>query len=169
MSETKRCARCKTDKPLTDFKWPHSSWCRPCQREYVATRRADPKYCAQRIKERDGSVVAQRLRRLRVLDHYGHACACCHVTDKEFLTVDHINNDGKEHRKAIKDLNINQWLVRHNFPEGFQLLCYNCNLAKGRYGYCPHDKPNAQARGLARPAWHPGRPRMISTPASITP
>jgi len=32
------------------------------------------------------------------------------------------------------------WLKRNYFPTGFQLLCHNCNLAKGFYGKCPHDE-----------------------------
>ena len=31
-----------------------------------------------------------------------------------------------------------RWLKNHNYPEGFQVLCYNCNLPKGVYGVCPH-------------------------------
>ena len=34
-----------------------------------------------------------------------------------------------------------RWLKKHGFPkEGFQLLCYNCNCAKGFFGKCPHKK-----------------------------
>ena len=34
----------------------------------------------------------------RVLDHYGRACSCCGETEPAFLTIDHVNNDGAEHR-----------------------------------------------------------------------
>jgi hypothetical protein len=27
----------------------------------------------------------------------------------------------------------------NEFPDGFQVLCHNCNLAKGYYGECPHN------------------------------
>ena len=27
---------------------------------------------------------------------------------------------------------------KNNYPEGFQVLCSNCNFAKGKYGSCPH-------------------------------
>ena len=47
---------------------------------------------------------------------------------------------GRQHRKEIKQENICLWLVQNNFPEGFQLLCNNCNLAKGFYGECPHTR-----------------------------
>jgi hypothetical protein len=84
-----------------------------------------------------------RLRnRWKVLNHYGGdspvcACANCHEKNFEFLTVDHINGDGAEHRRTVK--HIYTWLIKNRFPFGFQVLCMNCNLARGVYGYCPHD------------------------------
>jgi len=41
----------------------------------------------------------------------------------------------KSTRKAAP---LNQWLVTNNFPKGFQILCWNCNFAKGMLGKCPH-------------------------------
>ena len=32
------------------------------------------------------------------------------------------------------------WIIKNNFPEGFKILCHNCNNAKGFYGKCPHQK-----------------------------
>jgi len=32
------------------------------------------------------------------------------------------------------------WLKKNNWPEGFQVLCYNCNSAKRVDGICPHQK-----------------------------
>jgi len=32
-----------------------------------------------------------------------------------------------------------RWLVENDFPEGFQILCHNCNFAKSHNpGGCPH-------------------------------
>lgn len=62
-----------------------------------------------------------------VFDHYGHACTYCGAT--EHLHVDHINGDGKAHRDATK-LRIEQFLVANNFPQGYQILCRQCNIAK---------------------------------------
>jgi len=78
-------------------------------------------------------------KRLLVLKHYGMKCQCCGETQIEFLAIDHINNDGNIHRKQIKT-NIFDWLIKNNFPDGFQVLCHNCNLSKSFYGYCPHNK-----------------------------
>lgn len=82
-------------------------------------------------------------RRLReeIIGAYGGKCACCGETTYEFLTVDHVKNDGSLHRQQIGQRMIYRWLKENNFPKrGFQLLCYNCNLAKARYGKCPHQK-----------------------------
>ena len=48
------------------------------------------------------------------------------------LTLDHINNDGAEHRRRMVSKDIVLYLIRNNFPEGFQILCYNCNCIKSR-------------------------------------
>ena len=66
------------------------------------------------------------------------------------LTIDHVNNDGAAHRKAIGKVfpstgnralivEMYTWLEKNEFPSGFQVLCYNCNLSKHRNkGICEH-------------------------------
>jgi radical SAM protein with 4Fe4S-binding SPASM domain len=53
-----------------------------------------------------------------------------------------VNNDGEAHRRELKGYgrSINRWLKLQGFPHDgrFQLLCHNCNIAKGCYGGCPH-------------------------------
>ena len=75
-----------------------------------------------------------------VLDHYRTKCACCGETQEEFLTIDHINGNGLQHRKKYKlsGSKIYRWLMRNNYPSGFRVLCYNCNCSLGLIGYCPH-------------------------------
>ena len=76
-----------------------------------------------------------------VIDHYKAKCACCGETIREFLCVDHVNNDGNKHRREMRNTSgssIYHWLILNEFPDGFQLLCYNCNMAKSIYGICPH-------------------------------
>ena len=85
--------------------------------------------------------IEHRNRREKVLAYYGGACVCCGETQVEFLAIDHVNGDGKKHREEMGSKNggkIYLWLIRHNFPDGFQVLCHNCNMSKGFYGYCPH-------------------------------
>jgi hypothetical protein len=33
-------------------------------------------------------------------------------------------------------------LITNGFPSGFRTLCHNCNMAKGLYGTCPHERNN---------------------------
>lgn len=83
-----------------------------------------------------------RALRDEVFEAYGgYKCRCCGETHKEFLQIDHINNDGAEHRRSISNkgtIGVYYWLKKHKFPPGFQVLCANCNYAKAHYGYCPH-------------------------------
>lgn len=77
-----------------------------------------------------------RLLRLKCLKYYGDKCACCGETEPKFLALDHINGGGTKHRKGKG--NIIQWIATNKYPPLFQVLCHNCNSAKGFYGYCPH-------------------------------
>ena len=69
----------------------------------------------------------------------GYVCACCGVIGESFLTLDHINNDGAEHRKLFNPSALYRWIIRNNFPAMFQVLCWNCNCGKNMNGgVCPH-------------------------------
>jgi hypothetical protein len=73
-----------------------------------------------------------------VLDYYSNGkfeCACCHENQYEFLTIDHIVKREKEHGSGAPFYN---WLIRNNFPAGFQVLCFNCNCSKKYLVECPH-------------------------------
>jgi hypothetical protein len=91
---------------------------------------------------------ADRLR-VEVFGAYGDRCTCCGETDPAFLTLDHVNNDGAAHRRALGTNSghaVYRWLRDRGFPqEGFQLLCWNCNHAKYAHGVCPHQKPAARS------------------------
>lgn len=72
----------------------------------------------------------------------GYKCACCGETEVSFLTIDHVNNDGGHMRKNVHGstgTRTLQWLVNNNFPEGYQILCWNCQWGKQKNnGICPH-------------------------------
>ncbi len=104
---------------------------------------------------------AYRKARLEVLQHYSGKeipeCTCCQETQFEFLQIDHIENNGAEHRREIGMTQSSPaqmekegrkatiggngfvyWLKKNNFPEGFQVLCANCHAGKTSLGQCPH-------------------------------
>lgn len=78
----------------------------------------------------------------KVFAHYGEICACCKESQFEFLSIDHIDGGGCQHRKDLgnagRGTQFYRWLIRNNYPEGYRTLCYNCNCAYGFFGYCPH-------------------------------
>lgn len=151
----KTCTKCGETKPVEKFRVNRrnsSGRGQPCGKCHSKASRASAR--------RTGSFALQWQRaaaklRQRILDAYGNRCACCGETTPEFLTVDHFNNDGAEHRKLIGHGNhFYKWLAKHGFPqEDFQLLCWNCNCAKGRYGACPHMAKGEADKGRG------GRPR----------
>lgn len=85
-----------------------------------------------------------------VIRHYGAKCVCCKENIEQFLTIDHINNDGAEHRRIIGS-GIYRWLIKNNYPTGFQILCWNCNSSKGMYRECPHKSARYKGRAYT---WH---------------
>lgn len=90
----------------------------------------------------------ERLRKMReyhaklktmVFEAYGHKCACCGEEKREFLCIDHKNGGGTKERKLLGSRPLLRQIVKGNFPkEKYQLLCHNCNMSMGFYGYCPH-------------------------------
>lgn len=85
------------------------------------------------------------LRKKIIVWHYSRGlmrCVCCEEKEFQFLQVDHINNDGAQHRRELRYAYRNEmyeWLIKNNLPQGFQILCANCNF--GKYvnkGVCPH-------------------------------
>ena len=97
--------------------------------------------------------------KLEVMKHYSQVlsnstipcCNCCGENHLVFLTIDHIegwkNLDEPDlsHRSGNKRL-VGKELYRHirnnDFPDGYQVLCRNCNSAKSDEGQCPHERNN---------------------------
>lgn len=82
-----------------------------------------------------------KLLKREVMDAYGGFCSCCGENMIEFLSIDHVNNDGAKHRRESSNgvgSNLYRLLKRNHYPAGYQVLCYNCNMAKAMYGICPH-------------------------------
>ncbi len=83
-------------------------------------------------------------RRLQIKENffemYGDICNCCGESERLFLSLDHVQNDGHLHRTNYKD-NRDEYLeaIRVYNPSVYQTLCHNCNQGKHRNGgVCPH-------------------------------
>ena len=78
--------------------------------------------------------------KLQVYEKYGNVCSCCGESETRFLTIDHKNNDGAEHRKTVvPGRALYRWIVNNQFPSDFQILCFNCNCGRAlNGGICPH-------------------------------
>lgn len=153
------------DAPRRRPEWPKedriSRFCHRCEKEteWLPRRiRGVIKQHACRDCVLRVSKEGQRARRTKVLNHYGHRCACCGEGRREFLAIDHIAGGGERLRRRIGGGRRRQgpselcgWLLRHNFPEGYQLLCHNCNQAKGSFGLCPHARERAAQVDPTRP------------------
>lgn len=119
------CVNCNSSRGMHGY-CPHHP-----EDRIIKTLCNTPRAIAHRI------IIQQR--RIKIINHYGGKCACCGEPHFEFLTVDHMNNDGAEHKRKIKQVTIDRWLVANNFPDGYQILCWNCNLARHfNGGICPH-------------------------------
>ncbi|HYT41427.1 MAG TPA: hypothetical protein VEP90_03720 [Methylomirabilota bacterium] len=124
---TQYCASCKTVKPFTpELFGGHKSTCLECQRKF--------------------NKDANERRKLKVFTVYSDGtprCACCGELELTVLTIDHINGGGNKHRKQIgygkgSGAHTYRWLIHNNFPEGFRVLCMNCNWAVFILGHCYH-------------------------------
>jgi hypothetical protein len=97
-------------------------------------RRQKPEECRAYTKAWYAALKAE------MFSAYGNRCACCGETERRFLTLEHSRRDGGEHRRKLGGQSqIYSDLKRQGWPtDGYELLCWNCQMAT-RYGEpCPH-------------------------------
>lgn len=140
--------------PRDVYIWKGRVVCRRCAKVWRSHHKASPKDL-QRIKQwarvyyaiptnlahkRKREAIYRRSIRLSLMERLGGVrCTCCGETQYEFLSFDHIYGGGIRERQlrtgtarlcvALRDPEIHLKL---------QVLCHNCNQAKGYYGQCPH-------------------------------
>ena len=82
--------------------------------------------------------------RMQILTHYGGnppICKCCGEKEIKFLAIDHIDGFGNAHKRKVGHSDkFYNWIKKNNYPPTLQILCHNCNMAKGFYGKCPHQE-----------------------------
>lgn len=73
----------------------------------------------------------------KVLSYYSSGkpvCARCGFDDIRALSIDHINSNGGVHRKELsrsaRGSGFYWWLKLNGFPDGYQVLCMNCQWIK---------------------------------------
>lgn len=144
----KLCKRCGETKAVSEFKTDRSkpsgrgSTCKACNlAQALEWERKNP--ARAKAKWARASSLRRTTNRAKVLMAYGSRCVCCGESEPMFLTIDHINNDGATHRRELGIRSGDKfyaWIIKNNFPSNLQILCFNCNCAKGVYGKCPHKK-----------------------------
>jgi len=78
-----------------------------------------------------------------IIAHYSKGsmrCKKCGELRLYALQIDHINNNGAVHRRQVVHGHIYEWLIRNNFPKGYQVLCANCNWMKRNKVCCKYRK-----------------------------
>lgn len=97
---------------------------------------------ARKQKQQAYNTKAHAKVRTGVISHYSNgtmACKCCGAKGDDLLTVDHVNGGGERHRAVIGGGARTYWWLKNNgYPEGFQVLCWNCNCGRQHFGFCPH-------------------------------
>lgn len=173
----RNCKKCNTEHPLDYFPkhdtGGHRHECKDCYGKRMAEWRgrnlyaikaksklkfqllkADKaKYEKAKVRQRiTGKEWNARVRDEVYAAYGGPICACCGETEPNFLTIDHINNDGHLHRKNTPGAtNLYTHLRARGFPSGFQVLCMNCNFGKARNkGVCPHKSRQEGSETIAQ-------------------
>ena len=158
----KTCTKCGATKEAGEFYKasrqqsglrPECKACddaRPRRGEYRQTDeyKAQQRRRVRRVNMKTYQQAYRARLKARVIAAYGGVCACCGESIPEFLTIDHIHGGGDAHVKSIGGASkLYRWLELNGFPkDAFQLLCFNCNCAKGHFGRCPHEtRKEAQA------------------------
>lgn len=98
------------------------------------------------------AVATRKRLKTLVLGYYAGGtpfCRRCPEVELELLTIDHIDGGGNKHRKSIGVKSggnaFYHWLKNNDFPDGFQVLCWNCQYRKRRDEMTP---PNRNKRQL---------------------
>jgi len=144
----KSCRDCKQIKPLTDFyrgvggrsrQLQYSSYCKECAGVRTDAWNASHPEAAKESKHRRNNRYTAKLKR-ETIGIYGGKCFCCEELEISFLSIDHVDGGGNQHRKLITGYGSSfyKWLRRNNYPKGFQVLCMNCQFGKRINGTCPH-------------------------------
>jgi hypothetical protein len=125
--------------------------CKKCAKE--SGKDSSVRFASTERGKKQKCLLAKRYNqklRTEMIAAYGGKCTCCGESEPRFLTMEHLNSGGNiERRKfSAKGRNtgsasamIASRLRREGWPKGiYTILCWNCNMAKGFEGICPHQR-----------------------------
>lgn len=146
--EFKKCSACRENKSISEFH-KNQHYCKVCSKEnYKEFRKSLPKEKIQWYR-RTEDLLGQYKRRsertfqlkLEMILAYGGMCSCCGETEIKFLTLEHLEGGGNQHRKEFSKAS-RTWadLKKRGWPKGHTILCWNCQMGKTHYGICPHQQ-----------------------------
>lgn len=127
--------------------WARRDYKKNPERRKAAAKKHVLKY-PERKRARTRKWYKQYYRKWKALvfNAYGNVCACCGESNPQFLTVDHVNRDGKSHRRQRSgSYGVLQDVVKRGYPKEFRLLCMNCNWGTRMGNTCPHQQKMADA------------------------
>ena len=128
--------------------------CKKCGKSLPADGKLHCHNCLERNNAKNLEI------KTKVMNHYGGKCACCGEDNLIFLSIDHINGGGDKHRRELGSGGgrLYRWIVSNNYPNDFQVLCFNCNQGRAvNGGVCPHQQETGGIRGCGD-----GQLRLVS-------
>ncbi len=145
------CRVCNIEKPREEFYikdkkcGTRSRQCKACFKKYEKVR--GHLYRRNNVERRQEAGIryrrSEKIAAMRAYSGPQPSCACpgCSESRIEFLSIDHIDGGGTEHRKQIGSggSKLYSWLRKNDYPSGYRVLCHNCNQSYGSFGYCPHN------------------------------
>lgn len=159
----KLCKKCKVEKEDDFFYFKTNlnrlySYCIDCTKEMDKQTRESFKLknntCRSnkwkqsnsfnRERANEAERISKRKTKLTLIAGYGGKCTCCGEDRQEFLSLEHLNGDGPQHRILISGdrrsggYKVYKDVIKRGFPPEYTILCMNCNFSKGSQGYCPH-------------------------------
>ena len=144
-----RCTQCGVEKPLTEEFFGRrqlrggSGWnssCRDCRNKSRNTSRIGACRAGVNLQRREARLQLKRT----LIYHYSQGqmtCGCCGFGEFDTLTLDHVSGGGRESYRAVfggSNRMLYEWVRKNGMPEGFQILCANCNASKRDRGACQH-------------------------------
>jgi len=150
--ETKTCTTCLKEKTTDNFRSAHKrrfpqrlrAVCKPCENRYnKAWKRlkTPPSYLSSERKR----CASHRNVRRELFSLLGGKCSCCGEKTSDFLTLEHLNRDGSQHRKEFRKARSLYRAVLNEVQKNPSLInskyavyCMNCNWAERNGKKCPH-------------------------------